>query len=77
MKIINDVLATKDDILIRDTILALRAPVVEEPENPTVNPDGTTPGDDTPVEDENPAGNQPDNGNESNLGEQQSHIGEN
>ena len=44
MKIINDVLATKDDILIRDTILALRAPVVEEPENPTGNPEGTTPG---------------------------------
>ena len=44
LKIIKEVLATKDDILIRDTILGLRAPVTEDTQNPSggTTGDGTT-----------------------------------
>jgi hypothetical protein len=76
LKIIYDVLATKDDILIRDTILALRAPVEEKPDNPNGGTtgdgnnteDGSGTGDGSSEGEENSGGSTSGNGNESTPG---------
>jgi hypothetical protein len=71
LKIINEVLATKDDILIRDTILGLRAPATDDTQNPSggTTGDGTSVGGGTDTGSGNTPGGDSTDGGDANTGD--------